>query len=75
MIPSVLCYVPPSVELLGLTTPQFLHKIDAAGLYHMTLSCCAACRAEVLKSIETLTIWSGVPLSSYIKGVLYKSDR
>jgi len=23
MIPSILCYVPPSVELLGLTTPSF----------------------------------------------------
>ena len=27
MISSILCYVPPSVELLGLTTPQFLNPV------------------------------------------------
>src|SRR6218665_4050105 len=49
MIPSILCYVPPSVELLGFMTrrfetrthdPQFSNQIDAPGLE------CSPCNGE-----------------------------
>jgi len=30
MIPSILCYMPPSVELLGPKTTQFLNQIDTS---------------------------------------------
>jgi len=30
IIPSILCYMPPSVELLGPTTPRFSNQIDAS---------------------------------------------
>ena len=47
MIPSIICNVPPSVELLGITTPifqtringpQISNQLDATALYHVTVT-------------------------------------